>query len=241
MTKRLAAMGQAKYTGLVNPGKRHFNGVVKLHRHELEKPLAWKKPSVIFVNSMSDLFHRSVPDAFIFDVLEVMRRAHWHTFQVLTKRSQRVRDMSPRIDWPANVWMGVSVEDEAVTNRIADLSATSAAVKFLSMEPLIGPVGAIDLFGIDWVIVGGESGHGARPMREAWAIHIREQCSRAGVPFFFKQAGAVLAKAWGASGKGADMECFPKTLQVREMPVGVMPSDVMPSGVMPSGVMLTEL
>ncbi|MEM6648597.1 MAG: DUF5131 family protein, partial [Bacteroidota bacterium] len=162
------------------------------------------------------------PTQFIMRVFDVMRKAEWHTFQVLTKRAERVRELSPVIDWPPNVWMGVSVEDERVKHRIVDLAATGAAVKFLSMEPLIGAVGAMSLVGIDWVIVGGESGHRARPMREEWALEIRQHCSEASVPFFFKQAGAVLAKEWGMSGKGTDLSCFPEALRVREMPAGTV-------------------
>ncbi len=197
LTKRLAAMGQEKYKGLIDSRKRHFNGVIKLHREVLKQPLLWKKPQIIFVNSMSDLFHKDIPTDFIFEVFEVMRRAHWHQFQVLTKRAKRLEEISPIIDWPENVWQGVSVEDEKTIFRIDHLRQTSAFVKFLSLEPLIGPLQNINLLGIDWVIVGGESGHGARPMKKEWVIQIRDQCLEQGVPFFFKQWGGVNKKLTG--------------------------------------------
>ncbi|NUP90575.1 MAG: phage Gp37/Gp68 family protein [Candidatus Sumerlaeia bacterium] len=182
MARRLHAMGQPNYA----------NGFrLTLHEHALEIPLRWKKPQVIFVNSMSDLFHRSVPAAFIQRAFDVMRRADWHQFQILTKRSERLRELDPEIVWAPNIWMGVSVEDAGRAFRIDDLRATGAAVKFLSLEPLLGPLPRLDLRGIDWVIVGGESGPGARPMDPAWVTDLRDQCLRARVPFFFKQWGGV--------------------------------------------------
>jgi protein gp37 len=180
MAKRLHAMGQANYA----------NGFkLTLHPQALEIPLGWKKPQVIFVNSMSDLFHEDVPLDFIQQVFETMRQADHHTFQVLTKRSKRLLELAAHLPWPDNVWMGVSVEYQRWTTRIDDLRQTEAKVKFLSCEPLLGPL-RLNLKGIDWVIVGGESGHGARPMRADWARDIRDQCRTAGVPFFFKQWGA---------------------------------------------------
>jgi len=146
---------------------------------------------------MSDLFHEDVPLEFIHRVFDVMRRASWHTFQVLTKRSKRLRELNPEIDWPANVWMGVSVENQDYTFRIEHLRRTDAHVKFLSLEPLLGPLPRLNLRGIDWVIVGGESGPGARPMAEEWVIDIRNQCLAAHVPFFFKQWGGVRKKQAG--------------------------------------------
>jgi len=182
MALRLQAMGQANYR----------NGFrLALHDHMLEQPLAWKRPRMIFVNSMSDLFHEDVPSEFVHRVFDVMRRASWHTFQVLTKRSRRLLELSPQIDWPPNVWMGVSVESQGYTFRIDDLRRTGARVEFLSLEPLIGPLPRLHLQGIDWVIVGGESGPGARPMAEEWVIDIRDQCLTSVVPFFFKQWGGV--------------------------------------------------
>ena len=182
MAVRLRAMGQPNYV----------NGFeLTLHEHVLEMPLRWKKPQVIFVNSMSDLFHQRVPVAIIERAFAVMAEADWHTFQVLTKRSSRLADVSDRLPWRENIWMGVSVENSAYQTRIDDLRRTSAAVKFLSLEPLLGPLPALDLDGIDWVIVGGESGPRARPMDPAWVREIRDQSVAARVPFFFKQWGGV--------------------------------------------------
>lgn len=160
-----------------------------LRYDRLEVPLRWKRPRMIFVNSMSDLFHEDVPLSFIKSVFETMRRASWHHFQVLTKRSDRLRELAPVLPWPDNVWMGVSVENQRWTCRIDDLRSVPAAVRFLSVEPLLGPV-TLQLEGIHWVIVGGESGPGARPMKLEWVTSIRDQCRAAGVPFFFKQWGA---------------------------------------------------
>jgi protein gp37 len=188
MAYRLQAMGQPNYV----------NGFdLTVHEHMLEQPLRWKKPQMIFVNSMSDLFHHGVPIDFIQKTFDVMRRASWHTFQVLTKRSQRLIDLAPLIEWPPNVWMGVSVENQHYTLRIEHLSRARARVKFLSLEPLLGPLTNLDLRAIDWVIVGGESGPHARPMSEAWVTDIRDQCLAAGVPFFFKQWGGVRKKTAG--------------------------------------------
>jgi len=188
MSLRLQAMGQPKYA----------NGFkLTLHESVLEQPLSWKKPQKIFVNSMSDLFHEDAPLDFIHRVFDVMRRASWHTFQVLTKRSRRLLELNPEIDWPTNVWMGVSVESQGYTFRIEHLRQTDAHVKFLSLEPLLGPLPGLNLRGIDWVIVGGESGPGARPMTEQWVIDIRDQCLAVHVPFFFKQWGGVRKKRAG--------------------------------------------
>jgi protein gp37 len=188
MAQRLRAMGQPNYR----------NGfAVTLHDHALSLPLTWRKPQVIFVNSMSDLFHEEVPTDFIQQVFQVMREAHWHVFQVLTKRSERLAQLNAELDWPANVWMGVSVEDEDRLYRIAHLRETGAAVKFLSLEPLLGPLPGLDLRGIDWAIVGGESGPKSRPMQEAWALEIRDKCQAAQVPFFFKQWGGTNKKKAG--------------------------------------------
>jgi protein gp37 len=188
MAKRLQAMGQPNYV----------NGFrVTTHEHMLEHPLKWKKPRLVFVNSMSDLFHRDVPVEFIQRVFDTMRRAKQHQFQVLTKRSRRLLELDPQIDWPPNVWMGVSVENEDFTFRIDHLCMTGSRVKFLSLEPLLGPLPGLGLPEIDWVIVGGESGPGARPMVEEWVIDIRDQCVTAGVPFFFKQWGGINKKKAG--------------------------------------------
>ena len=190
MTRRLKAMGQPKYAAGFN--------VVKTHEVELATPLGWKKPKTIFVNSMSDLFHKDVPLSFIIQVFAVMKQCPQHTFQVLTKRAERMCDFSPVLDWPPNVWMGVSVEDNRVTDRIDYLRNSDAKTKFLSLEPLIGPLPNLNLTRIDWVIVGGESGRRQpRPMREAWVQDIRQQCEVAGVSFFFKQWGGTDKKASG--------------------------------------------
>lgn len=188
MAMRLKAMGQPNYA----------NGFdLTLHEHALELPLRWKTPQVIFVNSMSDLFHKSVPLGFVLKVFDVMNRADWHTYQVLTKRSGRLREVSARLPWSRHIWMGVSVEADSYQKRIDDLRETAAVVKFLSLEPLLGPLSNIDLEGMDWVIVGGESGPGARPMDPNWVRDIRDQCRKAEVPFFFKQWGGVQKKKNG--------------------------------------------
>jgi len=200
MSLRLRAMGQANYA----------NGFeLTLHEHMLDVPLRWRKPRAVFVNSMSDLFHRDAPEEFILRVFDVMRRASWHVFQVLTKRSDRLRKLSSQIDWPENVWMGVSVERSDYTFRIDDLRRTGAKVRFLSLEPLLGPLSELDLDGIDWVIVGGESGPGARPMQEAWVTDIRDQCIAAKVSFFFKQWGGVFKSRNGRILEGRTWDEMP--------------------------------
>jgi len=182
MAKRLKAMGNARYA-------RGFD--VTLHEDLVDLPLRLRRPRVIFVNSMSDLFHESVPTDFIQRVFATMEACPQHTFQVLTKRSGRLRELAALLPWPPNVWMGVSVEDARVLGRIGDLQRAPAAVRFLSCEPLIGPMDDLPLGGIAWVIVGGESGPGARPMAKGWVQSIRRQCRRQGVQFFFKQWGGV--------------------------------------------------
>lgn len=200
MAKRLQGMKQPRYA----------NGFeLTLHEDVLELPLSWRKPQRIFVNSMSDMFHKDVPESFIQNTFDVMRRAAWHQFQVLTKRSDRLLELSPAIAWPRNVWMGVSVERQDYMSRIDDLRGTGAAVKFLSLEPLLGPLRDLDLGGIDWVIVGGESGPGARPMDEQWVLDIRAQCRAAGVPFFFKQWGGFNKKKSGRLLEGRTWDEWP--------------------------------
>ena len=162
-----------------------------LQPHMLEKPLHWKKPQRIFVNSMSDLFHEEVSDQFVRQVFDVMNRAHWHQFQVLTKRSERLRQLAPTLPWSPNIWMGVSIESPKYLYRADDLRQVPAAVRFLSLEPLLEPLPELELTGIDWVIVGGESGPGCRPMEPAWANQILTNCNSAHVPFFFKQWGGI--------------------------------------------------
>ena len=237
MTRRLAAMGQEKYRGLVNPGKNHFNGVVKCHPDALRQPLRLKKGTVWFVNSMSDLFHLGVPFEFVAAVFGVMGATPHHTYQVLTKRPERAAEFfawlgsDPTVAcagaaeresglavktfpdaWPLpNVWIGTSVEDERVADRIDALRAVPAEVRFLSCEPLIGE---LDLRGrlvdVDWVIVGGESGPGARPMRAEWAARIQAACADVEVAYFFKQTGRALARELGLGDtKGGDAEAWP--------------------------------
>lgn len=188
-----------------------------MHEHMLEVPLGWKKSQTIFVNSMSDLFHKDVPLEFIQRVFDTMRRAHWHRFQVLTKRAERVAELSPHLDWAPNIWMGVSVENQRYTSRIDDLRRTGARVKFLSIEPLIGPIRTMDLSGIDWAIVGGESGPGARPMDPAWVTDIRDQCQHAGVAFFFKQWGGVQKKRAGRELEGRTWDEMPTVGTTRQL------------------------
>ena len=186
MARRLQAMGQANYA----------NGFsVSLHDHVVEIPLKWKKSRTVFVNSMSDLFHERVPVRFIEDVFGVMHQAERHTFQVLTKRSERLLRLSPQLPWSENVWMGVSVENADYAFRVDQLRQIDAKIKFLSLEPLLGPLPDLDLEGIDWVIVGGESGPGARPMDLSWVRAVRDQCQDAGVSFFLKQLGGVRDKS----------------------------------------------
>jgi protein gp37 len=188
MAERLQAMGQPNYR----------NGFrLTLQPQMLELPLRWKQPQRIFVNSMSDLFHKDVPLDYICQVFEVMRRAHWHRFQILTKRADRLAELDPYLEWPENVWMGVSVENSKHVDRIDDLRRTGAKLRFLSLEPLLGPLRGLNLQGIDWVIVGGESGPGARPVQESWILEIRDQCQQAGVAFFFKQWGGQNKKKAG--------------------------------------------
>jgi protein gp37 len=182
MAKRLQAMGLDRY-------RTGFD--VTLHEDLIDLPLSWKQPRLVFVNSMSDLFHEKVPFSFIERVFDTMARCPQHTFQILTKRSQRLREIAPDLFWPENVWIGVSVEDDRVLYRISDLQTVLASVRFLSCEPLIGPLFHLPLQGLHWVIVGGESGPGARPLYPGWVNSILSQCQLAGVPFFFKQWGGV--------------------------------------------------
>jgi protein gp37 len=168
-----------------------------LHPDQLDLPLKWKQPRRIFVNSMSDLFHEAIPEHFIRQVFSVMERAHWHIFQVLTKRATRLGELAPNLEWPRNVWQGVSVENADYIDRVKYLRAAPAAIRFLSIEPLLGPMPKLPLQGIHWVIVGGESGPGARAMQPQWAAGIRNQCVAAGVPFFFKQWGGRTPKSGG--------------------------------------------
>jgi protein gp37 len=190
--ERLAARLQA----MGNPRYRNGFGLT-LHVDQLTLPLRWRDPRRIFVNSMSDLFHEGVPEAFIRRVFDVMEQAHWHVFQVLTKRARRLAELSTRLPWPANVWQGVSVENVRYTSRVVELVKVPAVVRFLSVEPLLGPITPLPLDGVDWVIVGGESGPRHRPIQIEWVRAIRDQCDRAGVAFFFKQWGGRTPKTGG--------------------------------------------
>lgn len=197
MARRLDAMGMEKYKGLTQKHGKNitWNGVVREDNKALEIPYRWRKPKKIFVNSMSDLFHEDVSDEFILSVWKVMSETPWHNYQILTKRPERMRDLveSQIKTILPNVWLGTSVENEEVTKRITHLRHTPAAIRFISFEPLIGPVGKVRLSSIDWAIVGGESGHKARPIKEEWIDQIHEQCIAYDTAFFFKQ--------WGAWGK----------------------------------------
>jgi protein gp37 len=215
MARRLQAMGQAKYV-------QGFK--LAVHEHVLEAPLSWEKPQMVFVNSMSDLFHQDVQIDFIQEVFDIMRRASWHTFQVLTKRSRRLLDLNHELDWPPNVWMGVSVENKNYTFRIDHLRHINAFVKFLSLEPLLGPLSNLNLRNIDWVIVGGESGPGARPMAEEWVVDIRDQCLAACIPFFFKQWGGVKKKRNGRLLQGCTWDEMPVVPEARAW--GSVPSQI---------------
>jgi len=188
MAKRLQAMGQDRYR----------NGFrLTLQPDALEVPLRWKRPRIIFVNSMSDLFHDSIPLSYIQQCFAVMVSAQQHTFQILTKRAERVAELASFLPWPDNVWMGTSVENADYVWRIHELAKVPARIRFLSVEPLLGPIPELPLAGIHWVIVGGESGPGARRMEEEWVLEIRDRCQGFGVPFFFKQWGGVNKKRNG--------------------------------------------
>lgn len=201
MSVRLKAMGQPNYR----------NGfAVTLHPEMLDRPLRWRAPRSIFVNSMSDLFHDEVPLDFIRQVFAVMAQARQHRFQILTKRSARLAELSPRLDWPENVGMGVSMENAAHVFRIDHLRQTGAQLRFLSVEPLLGPLPRLELRGIDWIIAGGESGPHARPMDPAWIRGVRDQCTRDGVAFFFKQWGGANKKRTGRVLEGRTWDEIPE-------------------------------
>ena len=187
---------------------------LRLVPEKLNEPLRWKRPQRIFVNSMSDLFHEDVPLAFIQSVFAVMNQAGWHQFQILTKRAERLEQVSSQLGWAPHIWMGVSVENKDHLWRVDHLRKTKARTKFLSVEPLLGPLGEVRWEGIDWVIVGGESGPGARPMDPSWVTDIKDQCRRAGVPFFFKQWGGVQKKRNGRELEGRTWDEMPKLVTI---------------------------
>lgn len=188
MAIRLKNMGLKKYSNAFN---------LTLHPSNIKDPLEIKKPQTIFVCSMSDIFHKDVPDEFILKLFKVMNQAHWHTFQVLTKRAERISDLSNQINWTKNIWLGTTVENDTVTHRIEHLRNSGAYIKFLSIEPLLGPIPNMNLKGIDWVIVGGESGTNARPIQEDWVMDIKTQCELTKTAFFFKQWGGKNKKKAG--------------------------------------------
>ena len=202
-----------RFRGTINhPFRTGFD--LTLRPERLEQPLRWRQPRMIFVNSMSDLFHKEIPRSFVSGIFDTMEKANWHTFQILTKRSSLMRDfLNKRYGnerGPAHMWFGVSIEDGSKASRIKHLRNASAGVRFLSIEPLIGNVGVLDLSGIDWVIVGGESGPGARPMNVDWVRSVRDQCVAAGVAFFFKQWGGLRPKSGGRELDGREWSNFPK-------------------------------
>lgn len=197
LAKRLKAMGSEKYQ---NDGDSRTSGPgfgITIHPEALKLPYRWRSPRVVFVNSMSDLFHARVPVAFVRQVFAVMADTPQHTYQVLTKRARRLARLAPTLPWPPNVWMGISVEDNGTLDRVADLVSTPAAVKFLSCEPLLGPLNGLDVSSVDWVIAGGESGPRHRPIKADWVRALRDECVHADVPFFFKQWGGRTPKANG--------------------------------------------
>ena len=200
LAKRLKAMGNPRYE----------NGFdITLHDDLIDLPLKWRKPKKVFVNSMSDLFYEDIPIDFILRVFDTMNKAYWHNFQILTKRSERLLQVASELNWTKNIWMGVTVEDSDVISRIDDLKEVPAALRFLSIEPLIGSISKLNLKNIDWVIVGGESGPGARPMDIEWVRYIRDECIEQGVPFFFKQWGGVLKHRTGRLLDGKTWDQYP--------------------------------
>ena len=220
MSKRLAAMATADLEAGRNPGRKasylhvinnrgRWNGDVFLNDTAVDAPRQWRVSRVIFVNSMSDLFHEDVPLDFIHRVFTTMNDCPQHTFQVLTKRPERARELSSKLPWTPNIWMGTSVENAKVTYRVKELRGTAAKVKFLSVEPLIGPIPRVPIAGIDWVIVGGESGPRARPMDPSWVRQIRDRCKARGVPFFFKQWGGVDKSSTGRHLDGRTWDQMP--------------------------------
>jgi protein gp37 len=216
LASRLASMGQEKYadTTRISGGRSKWNGKVNTDAASLDIPRRWKKGRLVFVNSMSDLFHDAVPFEFIKSVFDVMAGTPQHTYQVLTKRAERLEELSSKLSWPKNVWMGVSVENTDFVYRIEHLRRTGASTKFLSLEPLLGPLDDLNLTGIDWAIVGGESGPGARPMAVEWVQSIRDQCIYSGVAFHFKQWGGTNKKRSGRLLDGRTWDEWPHQTRV---------------------------
>ena len=210
LAARLKRMGQAKYQRDGSPGTSGPGFGLTLHEDSLEIPLRWRSPRHIFVNSMSDLFHEAIPFDFIERVFAVMAEADWHVFQVLTKRENRLIELADELEWPENVWMGVSIENRKFVHRAERLREVPAAVRFISAEPLLGPLDDLNLTGIDWLIAGGESGPKHRPMREEWATSLRDRCLEEDVPFFFKQWGGVRSKSGGRELQGEIWSQMPR-------------------------------
>jgi protein gp37 len=203
MAKRLHAMGQANYSNGFN---------VTCHPDMLSRPCTWIRSRMVFVNSMSDLFHDNVPESFIHDVFEVMNKVHWHQYQVLTKRSKRLSQLASSLSWSKNIWMGVTVESDSHRDRLDDLAGIPASIRFLSLEPLLSSLCNLNLSNVDWVIVGGESGPGARPVYKDWIRDIRDQCITQNTPFFFKQWGGVNKKKAGRHLDGHIWDQMPRAL-----------------------------
>ena len=213
MAHRLQKIGQAKYR----------NGFkVTLHEDLLSMPFKWKKPHHIFVNSMSDLFHKDIPDEFIFKVFGTMQKADWHVFQFLTKRSERLLSLSPKLVWPENIWAGVTTESDKQVSRMRDLQKVPAAVRFVSMEPLLSSISDFPTKNIDWIILGGESGPGARPMQKSWVIEIRNRCLANQIPFFFKQWGGVNRNKTGRLLEGKYYEEMPDRKAVGQQSIDIL-------------------
>ncbi len=209
LSKRLKAMGQPKYQRDGDPQTSGPGFGLTIHPDALDIPRTWSAPRTIFVNSMSDLFHPEVPESYINQVFSVIADTPQHQYQVLTKRSKRLADVGQRLTWPSNLWMGVSIESARYRFRLDHLRHIEAAIRFVSAEPLLGPLEHLDLDGIDWLIAGGESGPGARPVEEAWLIGLRDQCAAAEVPFFFKQWGGRTPKAGGRELEGSTHDEMP--------------------------------
>ncbi len=220
LARRLKAMGQAKYQNDGDPRTSGPGFGLTLHPDALRLPYSWPGHRTVFVNSMSDLFHARVPLGFVREVFAVIAGTPQHTYQVLTKRSARLPKVAGKLDWPPNLWMGVSVEDASVLSRVDDLRTVPAAVRFLSCEPLIGPLDGLDLAGIDWLIIGGESGRGARRTDVQWVRDLLAKCQQPGVSTvpFVKQLGAVTGRELGAGSKGGDWDRWPEDLRFRMFP-----------------------
>ena len=220
LAARFASGGNKHYEGLAEfkSGKPHWTNKIRLYDYMLDKPIRWRKPRMIFVNSMSDMYHNDVPIDYIQQIFHVMNQADQHIYQILTKRALRLLLLDKSLTWSPHIWQGVSIENEDTTFRIDYLRETSAHVKFLSIEPLLERIVKPDLTGIDWVIIGGESGNGARHMSPSWVMDLIEDCRGQGVAVFVKQMGKVWALAHSSDNKGENMDDWPEELRIREFP-----------------------